>query len=632
MKSLLALVRLPTAALNRVALIALAALVLPPILFGPWLPFLDLVAFVGLDNFPPHQSYGPLHYAVFQFTYIAHYALSRAMYALGIGPGAQVVLLYLLQAIVFFVVIWRLLWRLVPEPWLCSLAVALGTLAFWDGFFLWGGPLPFSLAATALAAATLGTIREVESPDRSDQLLVPLLLFGAVVCHPFALLFSLVLGGLRWVFVPSRRVPAALLLVALTAFGWIVLRDSPESGASAGVASLFGLPGSQVPQRIVALFQADTSFTHQLFGFCPPGLRGYFLILGAIHLAGFLASPVVLVLARESRVVRLLAALNTIVAVLYFCSRQADAVIPGWPWRITTFYSPFTFVAGVAGPLYLLRRWRPALLAAWAAPRRSWWIAPVALAGLMVVVQVPLLRLGDNIARSYEQARASLLRSGVANAYVVATDVDAIQPFYLRCVPFLLFSDPQIVARNVFLFTEWHIQYRHPTRLVETWFDLGRPSLQASFLVSDRTVDVRVVPLAAGQVALPVGNNQGERGGKPNLAMMQYTHANHLMGLGCVRDATLHYEAALRISPGFAEAHNNLGVALLSAGRRESAAEHFLAATRYKAGYADAHANLGLTLAQLGKVAEAREQFQIALRINPEQAAARAALSGAAGR
>jgi len=60
---------------------------------------------------------------------------------------------------------------------------------------------------------------------------------------------------------------------------------------------------------------------------------------------------------------------------------------------------------------------------------------------------------------------------------VRVSNVDAVQPYYLRSVPFLLFSDREIVARNIVLFTEWHIQPRHPTRLVETWFDLGRAAL-----------------------------------------------------------------------------------------------------------------------------------------------------------
>ncbi|MBM3855248.1 MAG: hypothetical protein FJ399_19190, partial [Verrucomicrobia bacterium] len=476
--------RLPGAPVARLALVAWGALLVPPLVFGPWLPLLDLVAFVGLGNYPATLSHGPLHYAVFQFTYIVHYAMSRAMAACGLGAGAQIVVFYLLQAGVGFAVISRLLPRLVPEAWWAGLAVAVGTLAFWNGFFLWGGPLPFSLAATALAAATFCALREAETPERCDRLLVPLLAIIGVACHPFALLFAVILAALRWVFVPARRGQTIALTVGLLAFGWIVVRDSPESGATSGILSLFGWPGTQIPQRLIELFVVSGSFTEQLFGFCPAGLRLYFLALGAIHLAGLVASPVVAVVARESRSLRMLAALNTVVAVLYLCSRQNDFMIPGWPWRILTFYSPFLFVAGIAGPAYLIRRWQPAWLRVMSQPSKAAWAVPVAVIGLLAAVQIPILRLDGQVGRSYERTRAQILQSGIANAFVVITEIDAIQPFYLRCVPFLLFSDPQVVARNLHLYTEWHIQNRHPTRLAEAWLDLGRPAYQAAFSTS----------------------------------------------------------------------------------------------------------------------------------------------------
>lgn len=634
MKSRFAILRLPASATSRIGLISFLSLVLPPLFVSPWLPFLDLVAFVGLDSFPANQSYGPLHYAVFQFTYIIHYMLSRAMSAFSISPSTQVLLLYLLQGSVFFLVIWRTLERLVPNGLLRGVAIALGTLAFWDGFFIWGGPLPFSLASTALAAATFYTLREAEAPDQCNGLLVPLLSFIAVACHPFSLLFALVLVAIRWLFITPRRLQSLVLMAGLAIFGWIIIRDSPESAASHGLPSLFTWPGPEVPQRLLELFLEANSAAQQLFGFCPRGLQIYFLLMGAIHLLGFLASPFVVVLARDpdARAVRMLAALTTVVAVLYLCSRQNEDVIPGWPWRILTFYSPVTFLAGTVGPLFLLRRWQPALVCWSTSPPRVLWVLPVVIAGLMFSIQIPLLRLGANIQHSLERTRTSLLQSGIGSAFVVATNMDEIQPFYLRCVPFLLFSDPALVRLNLLFYTEWHIQDRHPTRLAETWWELGRTKYQAFFSVAQNTVDVRVEPVPAQQIALPVGNNQAAFGGKPNLAAMQFRQANLLMQLGCVRDAILHYEAALRIAPAFAEAHNNLGVAFLSSQRLPEAIKQFREAQRIRPDYADAHANLGIGLLHGGQVAEAKEHFQIALRLNPNQAVAKEGLQHAADR
>jgi hypothetical protein len=607
-------------------LAAWVALALPPLIYGPWLPFLDLVAFVGLDALPAQQSYGPLHYGVFQFTYIVHYALSRAMLALGLTVPAHIVLFYFLQGGVFFFVIWRLLPRLVPERWLAGVSITVGALAFWDGFFLWGGPLPFSLGGTALAAAMFAALREAEAPEKCDRLLVPLLSGLAVMCHPFALLFTLVLAGVRGLLVPARRWQSVALVAGLLLLAWIIRHDSSESGAAASIPSLFTWPFAQVPQRLLELFVFSPSFAVQLFGHCPAGLTLYFWLLGAVHLLGFLASPVVAVIARDNRPLRLLATLNSAVALVYLCSVSNDAVIPGWPWRILTFHNALLYLAGVACPLYLIRRWRPSWLAWSISPPRVVWALPILAAGALFLIQIPLLRFGDAIGRGYERTRASILQSGISNGFVVVADIDAIQPFYLRSVPFLLFSDPQLVARNLLLYTEWHIQNRHPTRLTESWFDLGRASYLASFFTGPAGIDVRVVPQPTGHVPLAIGNNQGERGGKPDLALMQFHQANFLLSAGCLRDAILRYEAALRLAPGFAEAHNNLGAALLSSGRLPEAAQRFNAALQAKPDYADARANLGTVLLRAGRAAEAREQFQLALRLNPNLAAALAGM------
>ena len=62
-----------------------------------------------------------------------------------------------------------------------------------------------------------------------------------------------------------------------------------------------------------------------------------------------------------------------------------------------------------------------------------------------------------------------------------------------------------------------------------------------------------------------------------------------------------HYEQALRIKPDYAEAHNNLGIALAQTGKIEEAIAHYEQALRIKPDYAEAHNNLGIALAQTGK-------------------------------
>jgi len=57
----------------------------------------------------------------------------------------------------------------------------------------------------------------------------------------------------------------------------------------------------------------------------------------------------------------------------------------------------------------------------------------------------------------------------------------------------------------------------------------------------------------------------------------------------------------LRIDPGYAEAHNNLGIALARKGRIEDAVVHFREALRIRPDFVGAHNNLKKALTLQGK-------------------------------
>ena len=82
------------------------------------------------------------------------------------------------------------------------------------------------------------------------------------------------------------------------------------------------------------------------------------------------------------------------------------------------------------------------------------------------------------------------------------------------------------------------------------------------------------------------------------------------------------FREALRLKPDYAEAHNNLGIALQEQGQLAAAVAQYQEAIRLKPDYAEAHNNLGNALQEQGQLAAAVTQYQEALRLKPDYAEA----------
>jgi Flp pilus assembly protein TadD len=108
----------------------------------------------------------------------------------------------------------------------------------------------------------------------------------------------------------------------------------------------------------------------------------------------------------------------------------------------------------------------------------------------------------------------------------------------------------------------------------------------------------------------------------PGFADAHNNLGNALWMAGRVAEAAPHYEAALRLNPGSAEVHNNVGNARLMAGNTAEAIDHYEAALRLDAGYLEARNNLGYALLMRGNAADAAAQFEEVLRTKPDSAEA----------
>jgi len=92
---------------------------------------------------------------------------------------------------------------------------------------------------------------------------------------------------------------------------------------------------------------------------------------------------------------------------------------------------------------------------------------------------------------------------------------------------------------------------------------------------------------------------------------------------GVFQVARLHYQEALRIKPGYAQAHNNLAVILMQEGRIAEAEAGFREALKHKPDLAEAHNNLGAALVLQEKFQEAATHFARALELKPGYAMAK---------
>ena len=101
----------------------------------------------------------------------------------------------------------------------------------------------------------------------------------------------------------------------------------------------------------------------------------------------------------------------------------------------------------------------------------------------------------------------------------------------------------------------------------------------------------------------------------PRNPRAQYDLGVSLEAEGQIQTAIAHYDAAVQLNPTYFEALNNLGHALLKAGRPADSVTYLRRAIAIKASLAETHTSLATALAQTGKLQEAEQEFAQALRL-----------------
>ena len=83
-----------------------------------------------------------------------------------------------------------------------------------------------------------------------------------------------------------------------------------------------------------------------------------------------------------------------------------------------------------------------------------------------------------------------------------------------------------------------------------------------------------------------------------------------------------HYESALSLDPGHAQAHNNLGIALTAQGKMDQAAVHHHRALELDPDYVEAHVAMATSSSYQGRFDEAMAEYGRAIAIRPDYAEA----------
>lgn len=103
-----------------------------------------------------------------------------------------------------------------------------------------------------------------------------------------------------------------------------------------------------------------------------------------------------------------------------------------------------------------------------------------------------------------------------------------------------------------------------------------------------------------------------------------YAIAHNNLGLiymeeGKAKEAEIKYRTALKANPNYPEALNNLGLLYAREGNYEEAIRLYKSAIKIRPDYSDAHLNLAILLERSGYIAEARRHYNSFIEFTPKE-------------
>lgn len=126
--------------------------------------------------------------------------------------------------------------------------------------------------------------------------------------------------------------------------------------------------------------------------------------------------------------------------------------------------------------------------------------------------------------------------------------------------------------------------------------------------------------LKQGKDALPVLQRVTEL--VPDEAEAHYNLGNALLRQERFQEAEVSYRQALRIQPDYVAAHGNIGNLFMRQGRLADAEASYRHALRIKPDFAEIHYNLGNVLRDMGRIGDAEESYRRALLLKADYAEA----------